>query len=429
MNGARVVGLVLAAIMISSTLAGCAAGGAQAGVAQAAVPREAKPQVAAAEVPALVAGNSAFAFDLYRALRGQEGNLLYSPYSVSLALAATYAGARGQTEAQMAKTLRFPLPQERLHPAYNALDLELAGRGSGAKGQDGKGFRLRIANSVWGQTGYQFLPQYLDTLAKNYGAGLRLTDFANAPEPARVAINDWVKEQTEGKIVDLLPQGTIKNLTRLVLANAVYFNAAWREPFQVAATKPGPFHLLDGKQVSVPLMNQSQSLRYVLGQGYQAVALPYDGGEVEMLVLVPDAGAFPAFEGALSGERLAEIVKSLQPRQVELSLPKFNLKSEFGLGDTLASLGMPDALNPAQADFSGMNGKRDLYVQAVVHKAVVTVDERGTEAAAATGVVVGVTSAPANPVTLTVDRPFVFLIRDVKTGTVLFLGRVLNPVA
>ena len=202
-----------------------------------------------------------------------------------------------------------------------------------------------------------------------------------------MTINNWVKEQTEGKIVDLLPQGVVNTTTRLVLANAVYFNAAWRQPFPEGATKPGPFHLLDGKTVSVPSMAQSQSLCFAQGQGHQAVALPYDGNEPEMVVLAPDAGTFAAFEGTLTGERVAVIVKSLQPRQVQLSLPESNVRSESSLAEALKALGMSDAIDPGKADFSGMNGERDLYIQDVVHKAVVTVDEKGTEAAAATGVV------------------------------------------
>ena len=236
------------------------------------------PNVAPPDLADLVAGNSAFAFDLYQFLREEgNGNLFYSPHSISLALAMTYAGARGETERQMADTLHFTLPQDRLHPAFNGLDLELAHRGEGAQGKDGEGFRLHIVNALWGQEGYEFLSEFLDTLAENYGAGLRLLDFASAPEASRVTINDWVSEQTETRIEDLIPQGIIDPETRLVLTNAIYFNAAWSTPFIPDLTEDGPFYLLDGGQVSVPMMRQTTSFGYAEGEGYQAVELPYDG--------------------------------------------------------------------------------------------------------------------------------------------------------
>lgn len=433
MKGKGILGLALLVGLAALLASGCAGGlgrapVAQAAVAQAEVPRVGGPQLPEGDLSALVVGNSAFAFDLYEAVLRQEGNLFYSPYSVSLALAMAYAGARGETEAQMAKTLRYTLPQDRLHPAFNALDQQLAARGTGAKGQDGQGFRLKLVNSLWGQTGYQFLPQYLETLARNYGAGLRLLDFVKAPEPGRVTINDWVKEQTEGKVLDLLPQGVIDPQTRLVLVNAVYFNAAWKHPFVKANTRPHPFTLLDGRRVDVPMMFQTKALPYARGEGYQAVELPYEGDELSLVVLLPDSGSFEQFQGSLGSGQVEAALKALQPRPVALTLPKFTYQSSFSLAKTLSGMGMPNAVTPRGADFSGIDGTRELYISNVIHKAIVAVDEQGTEAAAATGVVIGVTSAPATaPVTLTVDRPFVFLIRDVKTGTVLFVGRVLNP--
>lgn len=428
MKGKGVLGLALLVGLVAMLAAGCAGELGKAPVAQAAVPRIDRPQLPEGDLAALAPGNSAFAFDLYGALRGREGNLFYSPYSVSLALAMAYAGARGETEAQMASTLHYSLPQDRLHPAFNALDQQLASRGSGAKGQDGNGFRLKLANSIWGQSGYQFMPQYLETLARNYGAGLRLADFAKSPEPARLTINDWVEDQTEGKIPDLLPQGVIDPLTRLVLANAVYFNAAWKYPFEKANTQPRPFTLLDGSRVDVPMMSQTKTMPYARGEDYQAVELPYDGGELSLVLLLPDSGDFKRFEGSLSRDRVEAALKSLQPTPVALTLPKFTYQSSFSLAKTLSGMGMPSAMTPGQADFSGIDGSRDLFVSDVIHKALVVVDEKGTEAAAATGAVIGLTSAPAaQPVTITVDRPFVFLIRDVETGALLFVGRVLNP--
>ena len=389
-------------------------------------PRVSAPDVAAPDMADLVGGNSAFALDLYQALREKDGNLFYSPYSISLALAMTYAGARGQTGQQMADALHFILPQEQLHPAFNRLDLTLAQRGERAQGKDAQGFRLNVVNAIWGQQGYDFLPDFLDALAENYGAGLRVLDFASAPEQARATINQWVGEQTEGRIEDLIPQGALSALTRLVLTNAIYFNAAWANPFAAAQTQHGPFHLLDGSEVSVPLMRQTEDLGYAEGEAYQAVELPYDGRELSMVILLPREGQFDPFESALDAGRVDGIVKGLTYRQVALAMPRFEFASDFSLKETLAALGMPDAFSD-DADFSGMTGQRELFIGDVIHKAFVSVDEAGTEAAAATAVMVEVSALPEQPVEVTVDRPFIFLIRDLETGAILFVGRVVDP--
>lgn len=387
--------------------------------------RVSSPDVEETDLAELVAGNRAFAFDLYQAIREENGNLFYSPYSISLALAMTYAGARGETEQQMADTLHFTLSQDRLHPAFNALDLELTSRGEGAEGQEG-GFRLNIVNSIWGQTGYSFLPQFLDTLAENYGAGLRLLDFVKAPEESRVAINDWVSEETEGKIEGLLPPNSITPETVLVLTNAIYFNAAWRHPFEEELTHDGPFNLLDGGQIIAPMMEQTEYLGYAEGEGYQAVELPYDGKELSMVILLPAAGHFEEFASALDAERVASSLKDINPQEIHLTMPKFTYESDFRLKETLAAMGMPAAFTAA--DFSGMDGTRNLFIGDVIHKAFVSVDEAGTEAAAATAVVVP-TAAPTQPKEVKVDRPFVFVIRDLETDAFLFVGRVVNPSA
>jgi len=418
--------LTVLVAMVLLPLAGCGNG---AEIARSAKQRVTSPDVAAPDLDDLVDGNSTFAFDLYRVLILKEGNdnLFYSPHSISLALAMTYAGARGETERQMADTLRFTLPQGRLHPAFNRLDLELAQRGEGAEGKDGAGFRLHIVNAIWGQEGYGFLSEFLDVLAENYGAGLRVLDFARAPEESRVTINEWVSDQTENRIKDLIPPDAIDPLTRLVLTNAIYFNAAWAEPFEPNLTEDGPFYLLDGDEVTVPMMRQTASFGYAEGEEVQAVELPYDGRELSMVILLPDAGEFDAFEGALDAGRVDGMVDNLAHRQVALTMPKFEFESGFSLVDALAALGMPDAFTGA-ADFSGMTGDRELLIGEVVHKAFVSVDEAGTEAAAATAVVVEVAAMlPEEPVEVTVDRPFIFVIRDVETGAVLFVGRVVDP--
>jgi len=388
--------------------------------------RVTSPVATQAGLATLVDGNSAFTFDLYQALRETDGNLFYSPYSISLALAMTYAGARGETEEQMANTLRFVLPQNQLHQAFNSLDLELGRRGQGAKGKDDEGFRLHIVNAIWGQKDFEFLPEFLDLLAENYGAGLRILDFMKAPEQSRITINKWVSDQTEERIKDLIPQGAIDELTRLVLTNAIYFNAAWQYSFEEDATFNGAFHLLNGDKITVPMMRQTESFGYTEGDSYQVVELPYDGRELSMLVLLPQTDQFELFEESLNAQRVDDIVKNLNTREVVLTMPKFEFESSFSLKKTLTAMGMPVAFS-ASADFSGMTGNPDLSIGEVLHKAFVSVDEAGTEAAAATAVIMELTAMPGEPVEVTIDRPFIFLIRDIESGTILFVGRVVNP--
>lgn len=390
----------------------------------------------------LVHGNSAFAFDLYQELRKEEGNLFYSPYSISTALAMTYAGARGETAEQMAGALNFDfgLPDERMHSAFSSLDEEIAERGKGREmmvvqpegdpvKENIEGFRLNIVNALWGQEGYDFLSDYLNLVEKYYGGGLRTLDFINEPEPSRITINDWVSEQTEDRINDLIQPGGITPLTRLVLTNAIYFNAAWEHKFTEEATTDLPFYLLDGDSVTVPMMRQTETFGYTEGDNYQAVEMPYDGKDLSMVVLLPAEGKFTEFEDSLDYKQADRIIDSLNDRRVKLTMPKFEFESDFSLKQALSALGMADAFSGG-ADFSGMTGNNDLFIGDVVHKAFVLVEEGGTEAAAATAVIM-VASAPGpqpeEPVTVTIDRPFVFLIRDIETGAILFIGRVINP--
>ena len=389
-------------------------------------PRITSPEVNESDFTMLVEENSAFAFDLYQLLRQDTNNVFFSPYSISQALAMTYSSARGETEKQMSDTLHFVLSQDRLHPAFNGLDIELSKRGEGAQGKDEEGFRLNIVNAIWGQEDYRFLSEFLDVLAEHYGAGLRVLDFVNAPEESRITINDWVSEQTKGRIEDLIPEGAIDALTRLVLTNAIYFNAAWQFSFNEDATTDGPFYLLDGGEVIVPMMTQTESFGYTKGDDYQAVELPYDGQELSMIILLPSDGQFENFESSMVYQRVTEIISSLAGQQVNLTIPKFEFESEFSLKKALTTMGMPVAFS-ADADFSGMTGNRDLAIDDILHKAFVSVDEAGTEAAAATAVIMTLTAVPAPPVVVTVDRPFIFLIRDIETGTILFIGRVVNP--
>jgi serpin B len=393
-----------------------------------------------------VGGNNAFAFAFYQAIRGEEGNIVYSPHSISLALAMTYAGARGETEQQMAETLHYTLPQDRLHPAFNAVDLALASRGSveGEGDGDTQGFQLDVANTLWCDESYSIAPGFLDLLAQNYGAGVRLVDFAEGDlEHERQIINEWTSEQTNGQITDVLPPDSITEDTRLILANAVYFRADWFHPFSANATHGEPFTLLDGTEVTVQMMRQgwewgSQLPRYAQGEGYQAVDLPYEGGDVAMLILLPDAGQFTEFEDRLDSALLDTVLGDLSDEYaiLVLSMPRFDFESpSLSLVDTLSEMGMPIAFSILDADFLGMiDGQSDdwpPFISDVIHRARIRVDEEGTEAAAVTVVEEGPGAeegeAPPPPIIVRVDRPFIFTIYDRPTGTILFMGRVVDP--
>ena len=410
--------------ILTLLLAAC---GPAASIAKSDLKRNTSPNVQSDDFHVLTDENNALALDLYQSLRSKNGNLVYSPYSISLALAMTYAGARGETESQMAQTMHF-LPQNKLHSALNALDLDLAKRGKVAS-KDETPMQLNIANAVWAEQTFPFLPSYLDLLAQNYGAGVQLADFINQYESARKEINNWVSDETNDKIQDLLPEGVLKPSTRMVLVNAIYFKADWLTPFDPNNTYDAPFHLLEGPDVQVKMMSESLSgLPYIQGEGYQAVELPYQGGNAAMDIILPDEGRFEEFESSLEVQKLNEILGSMQPSGgLNLQLPKFSFTADFGLRDQLTTMGMPDAFDPDRADFSGMTGKKDLYIDNVLHKAFVAVDEKGTEAAAATAVIMDLASAMLPDLTLTIDRPFIFIIRDLPSGQILFMGRVLNP--
>jgi serpin B len=418
----RSLRLVMAGIAIC-VVGGYAAGGE---VVQSKKPRNPSPRVSQADLQTLVSGNTKFAYDLYAALRDRQANLFFSPQSISTALAMTYAGARRQTEREMAQALRFDLPQERLHPAFDKLDLTLASRGRGAAGTKGRGFQLTVVNSLWGQTGHKFLPTFLDTLSENYGAGMNALDFERNPEGSRVTINQWVAAQTNGKIQNLIPAGMIHPMTRLVLTDAVYFNAAWAHPFRKEMDCNGEFNLLNGQKVGVEMMVQTTRFNYGEAANYQVLEMPYSGEEISMVFLVPRQGKFKSFEGSLNAKRAQAILQDVSERTVHLTMPKFKHESSFALRKTLSSMGMPAAFR--EADFSGMDGTLFLSIDDVVHKALVRVDEEGTEAAAATAVAMaGGARGGQRPTELTIDRPFIFLIRDRETGAVVFMGRVVDP--
>lgn len=402
-------------------------GGSNGGIVSSNVGRDTAPEVAQGSVEELASDNTRFAFDLYHQIASTSSdNLFYSPYSISLALAMTYAGAHGETAQQMAHALDFSLPSSDLHAAFDKLDLELEGRA-----QDGKGLKLNIADSLWGERTMKFNQPFLDTLAADYGAAMHVVDFVNAPDAARTAINGWVSDETNDKIPNLLGKGSITSLTRLVLVNAIYFNAAWSTAFEKSATQPAIFTRLDGSTVQADEMHEMTELGYAEGSNYQAVELPYTGGKTSMVVVLPAPGAFQAVESEFSGDFVTSLFGSLETGEVTLSLPKFKIHgATIDLSRALEKLGMTDVFKGGVADLSGMAGAPgDLYISGVLHQAFVRVDEAGTEAAAATAVIVAGNAMPSRIATVNVDRPFFVLIRDIPTNSVLFAGRVTDPTA
>ena len=383
------------------------------------------PPVLLTDVEILVHGNTAFAFDLYREVAAEPGNVFFAPFSISESLAMTWAGARGETESQMASALHLALPQCRIHPTFKELDSAITHPKDPGKGSDGGAFHLTFANALFDQVGYPIALPFLDTVALTYGAGIHVVDFAGAPELARATINDWMGDHSGQWIYDLLAPGSITTATRMVLGSAVHFSAAWKTPFQPIDTRFAPFTQRDGSTVQVPTMTATQNLSYGEGEGYAAVQLPYDAGDLAMILLLPPTGGLDALESSLSPERLTSIVAGLEKRTVAIDLPTFKVESSLGLAAPLGRLGMRVPFSDA-ADFSGISGKPGLALDEVVHQTFVDVDEAGTEAAAAVSTVFTTTSAYL-PAAIRFERPYLFLIRDGATGSVLFLGRVDDP--
>ncbi len=370
----------------------------------------------------VVAGNTAFALELYKELRSADGNLFLSPYSISTALAMTYGGARETTAQQMAETLHFALDQKQLHRAFARLDDQLdAVQKKGA-------VQLHAANSLWPHKDYPFLRGYLTLMKRCYGASITPVDYKKATEDARKTINGWVEEETAAKIKELIKPGILTSLTRLVLVNAIYFKGNWARQFEESLTQDAPFYLTPKKTVHVSFMTQVHTLRYGEDGELQILELPYEGDDLAMLILLPmRAGGLPALEKELTTENLEKWTKHLLEQKVAVFVPKFKVTSEFRLDETLKSMGMPDAFDETTANFSGMDGTMFLYIGAAIHQAVVEVNEEGTEAAAATGVVMRVKALPESPSTFRADHPFIFLIRHNETGSILFMGRVADP--
>jgi serine protease inhibitor len=374
----------------------------------------------------------AFTADLYRRVAAKDGNIACSPYSVAVALAMARNGARGRTAEELDRVLHASGLQQ-LNDGLGAVGALLEERSGPVRRADGSKakIQLRVANSLWGQRGVAWQRPFLDALARSYGTGMRVVDYTTDANGARVRINAWTSDQTAGKIPDLLPEGTLDGLTRLVLVNALYLKAPWEHPFEKDRTEAAPFTRADGSTVAVPTMRtQLSGARYARGDGWAAAELPYAGGALAMTVIRPDPGALPALESGLDGQGLARITGTMAPvPALDLRIPKWTFRTTLRLDETLSALGMPTAFDERTADFTGMATEPPLHISAVQHEAFIAVDEEGTEAAAATAAVMTATSAGSMPVPLVLDRPFLFAIQDRATGTPLFLGRVADPSA
>lgn len=375
------------------------------------------------EMKTLVEGNNAFALQLYGKLQSQPGNLAFSPCSISSALAMTCAGARGETARQMEQVLHFNQSQADLHPLFGRLDQAL----QEAKGDN----ELDIANSIWPQEKYPFRQEFLNLLKQDYGATVTPLNYQRNAEQARVTINQWVDEHTQHKIAEIIGGGVLDGATRMVLVNAIYFKGTWVTQFPEQATYPDTFYSRPEAQVTVPFMHVREDFRYGENDRLQWISLPYAGRKLEMLILLPrNRNGIGPLEKSLNAANLSAWTSKMSEEKVDVALPKFKMSSGFGLAETLRVMGMRDAFDPRKADFSGMDGQTHwLFISAVLHQAYVDVNEKGTEAAAATAVLMTLWADPKAETAkeFRADHPFIFVIRDSTTGSILFLGRIANP--
>ncbi len=373
-----------------------------------------------ASMGAVVKGNTAFALSMHRELSSTEGNLFFSPYSISTALGMTYAGARNNTEKEMKEALHFPGRREELPKSFGELQDALHAV------QRAGDIKLSIANAIWAEKSYKFLPSFMDLVEKEYKSKISLANFVGDAEAERNTINSWVEKQTNDKITDLIPKGVLTSVTRMVLVNAIYFKGDWASPFKEDHTQEREFYVAAEEKIKAKMMMQSGKFRLAEDGDTQALEMPYKGNTLSMLVLLPkQKGGISQLEETLTAEKLSGLVATLRETKVDVSFPKFKVEAGYNLKTPFKSLGMKDAFTGA-ADFSGMDGTRNLFISDILHKAFVEVEETGTEAAAATAVSVGILSAPVYP-RFNANHPFLFLIRDNATGSILFMGRLVNP--
>lgn len=374
------------------------------------------------EIENLAQGNRAFAVDLYQQLRKADDNLFFSPFSISVALAMTYAGARGETGAQMARVLHFAQTGSGLHSAFAELQAGLT------QVQTKGGIQFKAANSLWPQEGYSFLDEFIALSEAYYGVSVTPVNYHEA-EAARKTINQWVEARTENKITDLIPSGTFNTLTRLTLVNAIYFKGNWQDQFEAHATKQAAFWSADG-QVQTAMMNRMGIYRYAETESLQALELPYKGNEFSMWILLPrQRDGLAQFEEQLTPDLIDRLPAMMSQKELGVSIPIFKIEAAFQLNGTLQTLGMTDAFDLNKANFAGMDGSEtNLFISDAIHKAFIEVNEKGSEAAAATAIVMRFGAIEPDPLTVfQADHPFLFLIREKRTGSILFMGRLSQP--
>lgn len=380
----------------------------------------------------VVEANNRFALDLYTRLAddpaNRNDNLFFSPLSISSALAITYEGAQGTTAEEIRSVFHFPENQNAMRSGFAAV---IAGLNNKTNA-----YTLRTANALWAEKTYAFLPDFINTAERYYGARITNLDFANAPEESRITINSWVKEQTENRIQDLIPRGFIDSNTCLVITNAIYFKGTWKKQFEKEETTVAAFRTGNGSTVQVPMMqrtDENATFGYVETETCQALLLPYESGgnrDISMLLILPKGDSLAEIEHSFSIAMYDDIRNRLVEKRVKVFVPRFSLETKYFLPRVLSSMGMPLAFT-SSADFSGMDGRGGLFITNIIHQAFVEVNEEGTEAAAATAVVLGKGISPTEekiPV-FRADHPFIFLIQDNETGNILFMGRVSNPVS
>jgi serpin B len=370
-------------------------------------------------VLSVVNGSNQFAFDFYSQIKAGGGNIFFSPYSISVALAMTSEGARRKTAEEMQSVLHFPEDDTIRRSAFAWLYNNM--------NKEEKEYILSTANALWAHEDYEFLDEYFDLIEQYYMGKVTNLDFVNEAEKSRVTINTWVEEQTNGKIKDLIPKGKISDLTRLVLTNAIYFKGNWLKQFDAEKTKEQDFRVSPEQTVKAQMMSMTgETFNYTATQDLQVLELPYEGENLSMLILLPGEGGLDSVEESLTLENLVNWRNSLSEQEINIHIPKFKFETKYDMGDTLEEMGMPSAFNPDVADFSGMDGTKRLSIKFVIHQGFVEVNEKGTEAAAATAVGIGIESAPPS---FYADHPFIFLIQDRESGNILFMGRVTDPTA
>ena len=370
----------------------------------------------------VIEANNRFAINLYSQYKSEEGNIFFSPFSISTAMAMVYEGAEGKTAKEIKSVFGFPKYDNSRRNQYSNLLSDI--------NKKDNEYALKTANALWAEQDFHFLDEYLTTVEKYYGGKTTNLDFKNEPDTSRLIINNWVEDKTNDKIKDLLPEGVIDSLTRLVLTNAIYFKAKWLIQFDADKTSDEYFRVNPDKSIKVPMMqptSQKSTFNYTQNKDLQILEMPYAGEDLSMLILLPLDDDIEALENSFTIEKLTEWKKSLRKRRVNIYIPKFKFETKYFMKNTLSKMGMPTAFTNS-ADFSGMTGTKDLKIDKVIHQAFIEVNEEGTEAAAATGISMAQTSMPPPTPIFKADHPFIFLIHQKDTGNILFMGRVSNPI-